>query len=132
MIIAKKKLNSKFFMFLLQAIVMFFVFLLLVDKQTVCLIRDLIQNLNIDSNIQSLIARMYVGFKVMFDLPSFIGIFIIILQIVCATWTFKFLFMVFPKKFFVEVEKIIIRTKKICVHTKTKRYSYLINQRLLN
>jgi len=130
----KNKVSSKLVvMFLLQLVAMSFVFVALSDKQTILFIKDFVYSLNLDTNITNIIARSYVAFKMMFDLPSLFGVCVFLIQIVCATWTIEvMLFAICPKKIMIEAENIENPQHKIESVIFAKNFAYLENQRLLN
>ena len=132
MILKKRKYNSKIFIILLQLIVMTFLFLLLVDKPTIILIRNFIDSLGVDANIQSLLARLYAGFKVMFDLPSFFGLILFAIQVLCATRALDKLLIILTNRDSSNIEKIEMPKHRVESCVLAKNYSYLENQRLLN
>ena len=128
------KKNSKInkIVILLQLLAMSFLFVILSDKQSIFLIKDFLHSINIDSNLYSLLARGYAGIKLMFDLPSCFGIFFFVLQVICATYTFRCWIINIPKKVLLENEKIESKKETIELVSFTKKYSYLENLRLLN
>ena len=116
----------------LQILAMSFLFVILSDKQSIFFIKDFLHSINVDSNLYSLLARGYAGIKLMLDLPSCFGIFVFVLQVVCATYTIKNWIVNYPKKVLLEKEKIECKNETIELVSFTKKYSYLKNLRLLN
>ena len=111
---------------------MTFLFLLLADKPTIILIRNLIDSLGVDANIQSLLARLYASFKVLFDLPSLFGLILFAIQVLCATRALDKLLMILPKRENTNIEKLEMPKYRVESCIIAKNYSYLENQRLLN
>ena len=130
--LTKKNSNLKIWLLILQLLAMSFLFVILSDKQSIFLIKDFLQSLNIDSNLYSLLARGYAGIKLMFDLPSCLGICFFVLQIICATYTFKCYIINLPNKVLVSEEKIEIQRDNIECVTFAQNYLYLENHKLLN
>lgn len=130
----RNRINSKvIIMFLLQLVVMAFVFVALSDNQTIIILKEFVKSLNIDANTHNLLARIYVVFKMMFDLPSLFGICVFLIQLVCATWTLKvMLFSVCPRKVMIEECNIECSQEKIESVVISKDSVYLENLRLLN
>jgi len=130
--LTNKHPNLRIFIIVLQVLAMSFLFVILSDKQSVFFIKDFLHSINIDSNLYSLLARGYAGLKLMFDLPSCFGICFFVLQVICATYSFKCFIFNLPKKVLLESEKLSSKNDKIESVTFTKNYSYLENLRLLN
>ena len=104
--IIKKKSQSKLLFLVLQLVAMSFLFLVLIDKQTALEIQRFFQSLNISSDVQSLMARVYFAFKMTFDAPSFVGIFFVIIHVVCATCIVYTFIYFYPKRNNILSEKI--------------------------
>ena len=130
--LTKKNSNSKKWLLILQLLAMSFLFVILSDKQSIFFIKDFLRSLNVDSNLYSLLARGYAGIKLMFDLPSCFGICFFILQIICATYTFKCYVINLPYKVLVCEEKIKIQRDHVESVTFAQNYLYLENHKLLN
>ena len=134
MLLKNKKLSAKMvLLFVLQVITLAFVFVLLADRQTIFLIKDFVHSLNLSADLQSLLSRGYVALKMMFDLPSCIGVCVFLIQLVCATWTLQaILLQACPLQVDIEADKV----EKYHANVDTEKYikitTYLENHRLLN
>ena len=134
MLLKNKKLSAKMvLLFVLQVITLAFVFVLLADRQTIFLIKDFVQSLNLSADLQSLLSRGYVALKMMFDLPSCIGVCVFLIQLVCATWTLQaILLQACPIKVDIEADKVEKYNDIVDTDKYVKITTYLENHRLLN
>lgn len=134
MLLKNKKLSAKMvLLFVLQVITLAFVFVLLADRQTIFLIKDFVQSLNLSADLQSLLSRGYVALKMMFDLPSCIGVCVFLIQLVCATWTLQaILLQACPIKVDIEADKVEKYNDIVDTEKYVKITTYLENHRLLN
>ena len=134
MLLKNKKLSAKMvLLFVLQVITLAFVFVLLADRQTIFLIKDFVQSLNLSADLQSLLSRGYVALKMMFDRPSCIGVCVFLIQLVCATWTLQaILLQACPIKVDIEADKVEKYNDIVDTDKYVKITTYLENHRLLN
>ena len=134
MLLKNKKPSAKMvLLFVLQVITLAFVFVLLADRQTIFLIKDFVQSLNLSADLQSLLSRGYVALKMMFDLPSCIGVCVFLIQLVCATWTLQaILLQACPIKVDIEADKVEKYNDIVDTEKYVKITTYLENHRLLN
>ena len=108
MTLKKGKINSKILLILLQLVVMSFLFVALADKQTILLIKDFVDSLGVNSNIQSILARLYAGCKLLVNMPSLVALGICVLQVLCAAKVFKKILTSAPERTNIEAEKVRI------------------------
>lgn len=129
-----KKLDYKMvLLFILQLVAMSFVFVVMTDKQMVFIIKDFLYSLQLGSDVYTFLGRMYLGLKIMTDIPSSFAICLFLIQLVCATITLKtILFNNCPKKVFVEEQKIETPKYRVESVLFSKNFVYLENHRLLN
>jgi len=109
----KRNRILKLSIYLLHIIAMLFIFVLFVDQQTALFVRDIFQNLGVDASIQTLFARMYFAIKMMFDVPSLMGIFIVVLNVMhfaCVLTVIVWLFVYISKKIDEEIKEVKYRT----------------------
>lgn len=134
MCLKSKKFNCKLvLMFILQLVAMSFVFVFLTDRQTIFIIKDFVYSLNLGTDVYAILGRIYLGIKMMFDIPSAFGLFVFLLNLVCATITIKiFLINNCPKKVSVEEQKVETPTYNVDLVLLPKNFVYLENHRLLN
>ena len=130
--ITKKKFNSKYLFYLLQLVVMAFLFLILIDKQSAIEIQRFVQSLNINADIQSLMARIYLAFKAALDVPSCIGIIFVIMHVFCATFIVTTIIYFYPKRNEVIYEKVETPKYRGESQNIAEKYFHLDKVRLLN
>ena len=134
MYLKNKKFDYKLvLMFLLQFVAMSFVFIYLTDKQSVFIIKDFLQSLNLGSDVYTFLGKVYLAIKMMFDLPSSFALCLLLINLVCATITLKIiLFNNCPKKVSIEEQKIENPTYSVESVLLPRNFAYLENHRLLN
>lgn len=130
--ITKKKSNLKLLFCLLQLVVTAFLFFVLIDKQTVLEIQRIVQSLNINGDIQSIMARFYLTFKMTFDAPSCVGLLFVIVQVFCATCIVSTLLYFYPKRNDLLSEKINTPKYRGKTSKVVEKYFHLAKVRLLN
>lgn len=129
-----QKFNCKIVLtYLLQFVAMSFVFVVMTDKQMVFIIKDFLYSLQLGTDVYTFLGRIYLGFKLMMDIPSSFALFLFLIQLVCATITLKtILFNNCPKRVFVEEQKIESPKYRVESVLFAKNFVYLENLRLLN
>lgn len=127
----KSKKFKKSGLILTQFIVLGVLFFLIFHEEAVVVIKDLLDKFNINAETQMFMARTWGAIKILINSPSFIGLFILFVQLLSLAFALVFVlaFVFFPST---EVEekikdkKYIIKDYKECKNT-----SYLKNMRLL-
>lgn len=127
----KKDKFKKFGLLLAQLVAIAFLFVLIFQREAVIVIKELLDKFNIDAETQMFIARTWGAIKILINSPSFVGLFIVFVQIFSLAFAIVYfiMFVFYPST---EVEEKIKEKKYALVdYIECKNTSYLKNMRLL-
>ena len=129
--VTKKKFNNKYFLLLLQLVVMAVLFVFVFDKQAVLLLKDSLSRLQLSAGFERLIFEILCGFKMLVHTPSFVATVFFVIPIIYMASNIEIIKTVFISYKETEVEPVNIVDYRVEGYQKLLNYSYLENSRLL-
>lgn len=127
----KNKKINKCIIILLQALVLAGLFLFFFSREAICICKDFIERISIDANMESLIYRLLLPFKMFVSSPSIYAIIWLIGNLVCVTYNQEMLIKLYEKPCFYVDGKIVLSEMEVPSYFEQKNYSYLKTMRLL-
>lgn len=125
-----KKIN-KVIIILLQALVLAGLFLFFFSREAIYICKDFIERISIDANMESLIYKLLLPFKMLVNSPSLYAIICLIGNLVCFTYN-QTMWLKLYEKPYLYVDGIIEHSEiEVKNYFEQKNYSYLKTMRLL-
>ena len=127
----KNKKINKCVIILLQAFVLAGLFLFFFSREAICICKDFVERISIDANMESLIYRLLLPFKMLVNSPSIYSILWLVGSLVCFTCNQEIWSKLYEKPYLYVDGKIVLSETEAPSYCEQKNYSYLKTMRLL-
>ena len=106
-------------------------FLFFFSREAICICKDFVERISIDANMESLIYRLLLPFKMLVNSPSIYAILWLVGSLVCFTCNQEIWSKLYEKPYLYVDGKIVLSETEAPSYCEQKNYLYLKTMRLL-